>query len=95
MNWTWHNGFIQEMWQNVKDSLTILSLPYVILQLMIFLIKVISVIVCLFLSEIQNYGYLTSREGNLETASFKKRSTCDFIHLLTCRFNLGTYEYVD
>ena len=47
---------------NVEESPILLRVPSIILQLMIVLIKVIGVIMCLFLSEILNFGLLTPVE---------------------------------
>ena len=73
MNWTWHNNFIQERLLNVEESLILLRVPSVILQLMIILIKVISVIMCLFFSEILNFGLLTPVEKDSQKLQLLKK----------------------
>lgn len=73
MNWTWHNNFIQERLLNVEESPILLRVPSVILQLMIVLIKVIGVIMCLFLSEILNFGLLTPVEKDSQKLQLLKK----------------------
>ena len=103
MNWTWHNNFIQERLLNVEESPILFSVPSVILQQMIFLIKVISVIMCLFLSEILDFGLLTPVEKDrqklqlLKKKKKKKRQTI-FIQSVTYKVHLilvlNASEYV-
>lgn len=73
MNWTWHNNFIQERLLNVEESPILLRVPSIILQLMIVLIKVIGVIMCLFLSEILNFGLLTPVEKDSQKLQLLKK----------------------
>ena len=91
MNWTWHNNFIQERLLNVEESPILFSVPSVILQRMMF-IRVISVIMCLFLSETLNFGLLTPAEKDrqkLQLLKKKKKRQTIFIQSVTCKSHLS------
>lgn len=99
MNWTWQYNFIQKRLQNVEASLVLLSFPDGILQLIIFLIKIITVIMYLLFSEVLNFGHLTSDEQDIQKLQLHfLKVTHDFVHLVTCMFHLiltlSAYKHV-